>query len=137
MSETREIRFRIVRGDKVIGYERLTDKGWEWMCPYLNPDLGERWTPGVMQLTYRSEDYKRDQYTGYKDRDNIEIYERDVIQYDYEYDSDYDGDMPIVRRSSGKSTIKDINDTYLIRKAAEESKGCWVVGNAHQNPELL
>lgn len=66
-----------------------------------------------------------------------DIYERDIIQWSFEYDSDYDGDIPIVRTSAGRHLVKDIYDTYYIRRAKEEGDGCWVIGNIHENPELI
>jgi uncharacterized phage protein (TIGR01671 family) len=77
------------------------------------------------------------QYTGLKDKNGKEIYEGDVISWDYEYDSDYDGDMPIVKRSTGKAAIKDIFDRERIFTARQEGKGVEVIGNIYENPELL
>jgi len=77
------------------------------------------------------------QYTGLKDRNGKEIYEGDIISWKFDYDADYDGDMPIVKTSEGKSLIKDIFDTYNIRRAAQEGNGCEIIGNIHESPELL
>jgi uncharacterized phage protein (TIGR01671 family) len=71
-----------------------------------------------------------------KDRDGGEIYEQDIIEWDYEYDSDYDGDMPIVKRSTGREVVKSIFDTWRIIEARNEGKGVKVIGNIFQQPEL-
>jgi hypothetical protein len=77
------------------------------------------------------------QFIGLMDRKRKEIYEDDVIAWDYEYDADYDGDMPIVKRSTGRAAVKDMCGHYAIRRAKEEGDGVEVIGNIHQNPELL
>lgn len=77
------------------------------------------------------------QFTGLLDKNGKEIYEGDIIAWDFEYDFDYDGDMPIVKRSVGKAEIKDIFDAHRVNWAAQESKGCEVIGNIYENPELL
>lgn len=87
--------------------------------------------------TYDTVEWPIMQFTGRKDKNDVDIYEGDIIAWDYEYDADYDGDMPIVKRSTGKAPIKDIFDLYMIRRAAEEGKGCEVIGNIYQDPELL
>lgn len=77
------------------------------------------------------------QYTGLKDKNGKEIYEGDIIAWDYEYDSDYDGDMPIVKRSTGKAEVKDIFDRWRIHEAATEGNGVEVIGNIYEKPELI
>lgn len=70
---------------------------------------------------------KKGQYIFKKDKHGEDIFVGDTIEWDYEYDSDYDGDMPIVKRSAGRHTIKDIFDRTDVEIAARESKGCWIV----------
>ncbi len=76
------------------------------------------------------------QYLGHRDKNDKEIYVGDIIQWDYEYDSDYDGDMPIVKRSTGKRVIKHINDTSEIITARQEGKGCEVIGHIFETPDF-
>lgn len=75
------------------------------------------------------------QCMGIKDRDGEEIYVGDIIEWDYEYDSDYDGDMPIVKTSKGTHAIKDIFDDSEIKLAARESKGVKVIGHICEQPD--
>ncbi len=89
------------------------------------------------QFVFNIDEAELMQFTGFKDRDGKEIYEGDIISWKYEYDSDYDGDMPIVKTSEGKAVVKDIFDTYNIRRAKEEGKGCKVIGDIYTTPELL
>lgn len=76
------------------------------------------------------------QFTGLLDKNGKEIYEGDVIAWDFEYDSDYDGDMPIVKRTAGRSVVKDIFDQSDYRFAKNEGNGVTVIGNIYENPEL-
>lgn len=88
-------------------------------------------------VIYSNEKFIPMQFTGLNDKNGIEIYEGDVYSWDYEYDSDYDGDMPIVKRSAGRGHVKDIFDTWRIKEAAKEGKGVEVIGNIYENPTLI
>lgn len=48
MENKEEIVFKVFINRKEVGIEKLTDKGWFWRYYDLDPDKGERWTPGVM-----------------------------------------------------------------------------------------
>jgi len=132
----RAIKFRIIYKNKVVGYERLVDGTWKWMSFDTNGTNRENWYRGVFPFNDNRR-YQRDQFIGLIDCAKTDIYERDIISWDYEYDSDYDGDMPIVKRTTGRAEIKDIFDRSRIFTAAQEGGGVLVIGNTHQNPELL
>lgn len=72
----RTIKFEVLHKWKVLGYERLTDNGWECMCIDLNPVGGEIWTKGVFN---DSTELIRRQFTGLTDKNLIDIYENDKL----------------------------------------------------------
>jgi uncharacterized phage protein (TIGR01671 family) len=160
---SREIKFRIIRfntkGYFIFGYERLNDAGdWEWMCLELNPDKGERWTPGVLWTGYT---YKRDQLTGLKDDDGVDIYEHDIVAIEYdrsreeiERERETDTDQEHARRkTSGVVKWNDHGTGWILETKSSMSvndRGTVmtsiihgpdgsrkILGNIWKNPELL
>ena len=76
----RELKFRLIREGKVVGYEKWypgqgkpTDVTSAEPCWLYSKD-GEYWNP-----TYIRHDSK-DQFTGLKDRNDMELFEGDVIK---------------------------------------------------------
>lgn len=87
----------------------------------------------------KSDDVELMQFTGLKDKDGVEIYEGDIISYDWIYnDPDWTygaGNEPkeVVRwndKRTGYSPITDQDQFYTI-------KNIQIQGNIYQNPELL
>lgn len=156
----RQIKFRVIQDGKIIGYERLTDTGWKWMCPELNPDSGERWVIGVLA---GNSPLDRNEFTGLLDKNKVEIYEGDIIRVPV--------DIPYVS-THGEYSLKEIIyrngawvASYISSKAklprgyiageltnSRESENdeyclyddesyciinCEIIGNIYENPDLI
>lgn len=130
----REIKFRLIRGGQIVGYERLNKWEWEWMCPAINPDKGERWNFGVMTTSYMPDDCNREQFTGLRDQNGKEIYEGDIIRLSI------DEKPTIVGWSEKFASFVLSRDGWAFQHWFGEScspERTKVIGNIHQNPELL
>lgn len=141
----REIKFRLTRGGKIVGYEKHVvscgrvdifqsiknddEDGWEWwnICvpfakkPYIECD-------------------NKDQFTGLLDKNGKEIYEGDVCHVKY-YDKTQDCTYTntFLYEDNGRAFFSEgcyqieCNETAYIKWF----ESVEVVGNRHENPELL
>lgn len=71
-----------------------------------------------------------EQYTGLKDKNGKEIYEGDILQID----DHIVGDFEVVWHKLGWKIKRAIGYESL---SVHKSEDCTVIGNIHENPELL
>lgn len=125
----REIKFRVIRGKRVIAYEQFDmSMGWTHLvCDEPVSEDGSHW---VHTGTYPDEfgsRGERDQSTGLRDRNGVEIFEGDILRIEgvengsVEW-SDSHGAFVCLDHILGTTSYEG------FRK---------VIGNIHENPELL
>ncbi len=130
----RNIKFRVIINNKVVGYEKLEDSVWKSTMISLNPKNFVRWSPVTFSAFKNA---VRSQFTGLLDKNGKEIYEGDIVkgkcfsgwdeqpysfvgQVIFAPHCDYQ-----VRLSDNKGHTPEINDTYKV------------IGNIFENPELI
>ena len=74
--------------------------------------------------------YIIEQYTGLKDKNGKEIYEGDILQID----DHILGDFVVVWHNFGWKIKRSVGYEPL---SVHKSEDCTVIGNIHENPELL
>ena len=120
----REIKFRVIYRGKIVGYERLTSVGWEWMVTELNPIGKENWTPGVFPP---DPECKRDQFAGIHDKNGMEIYEGDTHNESYIIlwnSEDACFDWRHFSRIDGVGRFE--------MRIGKENRWCEITGNIHE-----
>lgn len=70
------------------------------------------------------------QYTGINDKNGVEIYEDDIVE-------DYEGRLCRVNYANGCFYSVLISDDCIHELLSDNSSLCEVIGNIHENPELL
>lgn len=123
----REIKFRGKRtdnGEWVVGdYSRYSKEKSIIMVDLLEQEDYWVWSATVGQ------------YTGLKDKNGIEIYEGDILQYFNPCNEKHNiGIVKWEPQFAGFSLFKDDNDKYAHESDWLKIQGLTIIGNIHDNP---
>lgn len=127
----REIKFRLIRDGKIVGYEKwypgqkrhdTENPSWLWMAKpsWLYSKDGEFWKPNAILHD------SKDQFTNLTDGNVKEIYERDIVRGAGERQ----GGPSEVFYGYGQWQPFSFVGSY-------NGKDFEVIGNTHENPDLL
>ncbi len=140
----REILFRGKRlGDgtwlegnlRVEHYPKFEDMPERWRCSIYVPDVGKPWSCSIFDVDPKTVG----QYTGLKDKTGCLIFEGDIIRTsEYGVDNgkgvNFSGkDKFVIRYDDGSYFLEN----HLRRFYLRSDSGAEVIGNIHDNPELL
>ncbi|MGE1028612.1 YopX family protein [Bacillus sp. GKis3/1] len=122
----REIKFR--------GFCKVRDAVWRQDPDYI--DLDGRCFDKCWSDLVEDEDYFLVQYTGFKDKDGTEIFEKDIVHIVGVIPGVEIDEIGIVKFIEGSWMIENLkgNDGWMLFQEGTEIE---VLGNVFENPELL
>lgn len=137
----REIKFRIWNGMEMV-YDVTVGRFGVF---YVNPENGDGLNPqNTASLTVNTTKYHEGtplmQFTGLQDKNGVDIYEGDILSERwkvevYQHDK---GTFMVAFHTNPKGNNPMILKKYLdSRLIAGDDEALYVVGNIHDNPELL
>lgn len=126
-----EIKFRLRnRANKIVGYEKWYTGAWDdgyWIASpcWLYSYDGKSWVPVYVPHC------KKDSFTGIKDKNGKDIYEGDIWGRN--------GFIAIVefKFSSWEFVKADSSNSFQYPYFFSNARTGEVIGNTHENPELL
>lgn len=129
---SREIKFRAWRGNKMVQVDQITMGENTWIC---NGGIGISipFQPSIPLM----------QYTGLKDKNGKEIYEGDIVKTDFKQDGSHES-IQVIEFYEGAFGSRNKDDHFRIPAlfSGRSTEGMntnyyEIIGNIHQNPELL
>ncbi len=132
----RELKFRIWIKDEGRFYDESDDESY-----LIVPNGNVIYESGAYEedgeffrdTTNQTSNVIVEQYTGLRDKNGKEIYDGDIVEYDYGFGT-Y---VVTYRRYDASFVLEDDNREEIIKLVLAGHPFYEVIGNIHENPELL